>query len=149
MRPAAAEREPTTGGGPMEQQAPSPAPTTPGGRPGPFVVLASGRRSPADPSLATRRVAVPLLAALAAVVVALALGAVAARRLAEGEAVRDSAERADLIVNTALQPVLTDRLTAGDADAMQALDRVVREQLIGHPLVRVKIWSTDGRVLYS
>jgi two-component system NarL family sensor kinase len=90
-----------------------------------------------------------VLAAIAAIVVALALGAVAARRLAEAEAVRDAAERADLIVTTALQPVLTDRLAAGDAHAMQALDRVVREQLIGHPLVRVKIWSTDGRVLYS
>ena len=113
----------------------------------PFVILASG--APAEPTLATRRVAVPVLAAITAVVVALALGAVAARQLAEGEAVREAAERADLIVNTALEPVLTDRLAAGDADALRALDRVVREQLIGHPLVRVKIWSADGQVLYS
>src|SRR3712207_2594604 len=61
----------------------------------PFVVLASG--APAEPTLATRRVAVPVLASIAAIVVALALGAVAARRLAEGEAVRDAAERADFI----------------------------------------------------
>ena len=133
----------------MEQQAPSPAPTTPGGRPGPFVVLASGRRSPADPPLATRRVAVPLLAALAAVVVALALGAVAARRLAEAEAVRDAAERADLIVKTAMQPVLTDRLVAGDPTALRELNQVVRQRVRGPRVVRVKLWRPEGVVLYA
>jgi two-component system NarL family sensor kinase len=143
--PATSRSAPRTSDRPEASAATKPGPRE---RP-PFVVLASGRGTPGDSPLATRRVAVPVLAAIAAVVVALALGAVAARRLAEGEAVRDAAERADLIVNTALQPLLTDRLAAGDAAALQALDRVVRGQLIDRPVVRVKIWSADGQVLYS
>jgi two-component system, NarL family, sensor kinase len=117
-------------------------------RPTEFVVLASGRAS-AEPALATHRVAVPVLAAVAAVLVAIGLGAVAARWLAEGEAVRDASERADLIVNAALEPVLTDQFAAGDPAARAALDRVVRGQVLGRSVSRVKIWSADGQVLYS
>src|SRR5215213_9694984 len=45
--------------------------------PAPFVVLAAGDERPSEPTLATRRILVPVVAALAAVIVAIALGAVA------------------------------------------------------------------------
>jgi len=116
--------------------------------PAPFVVLAAGDERPSEPTLATRRILVPVVAALAAVIVAIALGAVAARSLAEQEGVRDASERADLMAKV-LEPVLTDEVLAREADAMGRLDRVVRRQIIGSSVVRVKIWSADGRIVYS
>jgi two-component system, NarL family, sensor kinase len=117
-------------------------------RPIPFVVLAAGDRPSSEPTLGARRIVLPIVAAVAAVVLAIALGAAAARRLAEQEGVRDASERADLIAKV-LEPVLTDQVLAGDARAVARLDAVVRRQVIGSKVVRVKIWAADGRVVYS
>jgi signal transduction histidine kinase len=93
-----------------------------------------------------------LQVAVAAVLVILAvavLGALAARRLAEREAVDDARRQADLIARAVLQPVLTDGLLDRDPQALAAVDRVVRGQVLGTAVVRVKLWSADGEVLYS
>jgi signal transduction histidine kinase len=130
-------------GAPVAQEAAGPGRGTAS-----FVVLASGDPRTTEPTLPARRVVVPVIAALAAVVMAIALGAVAARRLAEREAIRDATERADLMARV-LEPVLTDQVLAGDAPARSRLDQVVRRQVLGASVVRVKIWSADGRVVYS
>ena len=48
-----------------------------------------------------------------------------------------------------VEPVLTDGLLTGDADAVAAVDRVVRDKVLDDTLVRVKIWRADGTILYS
>jgi len=119
-----------------------------GRRAAPFVVLASAEEARPESPGPARRVVVPIVAALAAVLVAIALGAVAARNVAEREAVRDASERADLMAKV-LAPVLTDQVLAGDAAARQRLDRVVKRQVLGPSVLRVKIWAADGLVVYS
>ncbi|MEA2449383.1 MAG: two-component system, NarL family, sensor kinase, partial [Thermoleophilaceae bacterium] len=44
---------------------------------------------------------------------------------------------------------LTDGLLRGDRGAIARIDRIVRMRVLHDPVVRIKIWSPDGRVLYS
>jgi signal transduction histidine kinase len=48
-----------------------------------------------------------------------------------------------------IEPLLTDSLLTGDPTSVQRIDRVVRTRVLGKSIVRVKIWSRNGRVLYS
>jgi two-component system NarL family sensor kinase len=46
-------------------------------------------------------------------------------------------------------PLCTAGLGRGDAHAVSALDRVVRGQLRDGSVLRVKVWTPQGRILYS
>lgn len=48
-----------------------------------------------------------------------------------------------------IQPLLDDALLTGDATAARRVDRAVKEHVLGGPVVRVKIWTRDGRIVYS
>ena len=116
----------------------------------PWHVLTSGDDPPLRPPVRSRRLLLQLGAAALLVIVLVALaGAAATRRLAENEAVSEAGRRADLIAEAVLQPVLSDGLLTGDATALAELDRVVRAQVVGRYVVRVKIWTADGRIVYS
>ncbi len=116
----------------------------------PWLVLTTGDRAALQPPVRLRRVLLQLGAAALVVVALVALaGAAATRRLAENEAVIEAGRHADLIAESVLQPVLRDGLLAGDPTAMRDLDRVVRAQVLGRDVVRVKIWTADGRIVYS
>ncbi len=100
--------------------------------------------------LGTRRVLIRLVAGIVLVLVVVTVGgSLAARRLAEREAVNDSAAIADVLAETVVQPALTDAVLAGDEAALQAFDDLVRDRVLGDSVVRVKIWSPDGTVLYA
>jgi signal transduction histidine kinase len=100
--------------------------------------------------LGTRRVVTRLVAGIALVLVAVTIGgSLAARRLAEREAVNDAASIADLLAETVVQPALTDALVAGEDTALRAFDGLVRDRVLGDAVVRVKIWGRDGTVLYA
>jgi signal transduction histidine kinase len=100
--------------------------------------------------LGTRRVLIRLVAGIVVVLVAVTIGgSLAARRLAEREAVNDSAAMADVLAETVVQPALTDGLLAGDEAAQQRFDELVRDRVLGNGVVRVKIWGADGKVLYA
>src|ERR1700712_1130034 len=78
------------------------------------IVGAAGPRRP-DAPIRRRRVFVQVILGATAVIIAVALvGVVAARRLAEAEAVNDAAKTADLIAESLVQPVVTDGLPTGD-----------------------------------
>jgi hypothetical protein len=77
------------------------------------------------------------------------LGSWAAQRLAEREAVTDAATIADVLAEAVITPSLTDALAQGDPAAVAAMDAVVRERVLGTRIMRVKLWSPDGRVLYA
>jgi two-component system NarL family sensor kinase len=76
-------------------------------------------------------------------------GVVASRRLAEAQAVNDAAKTANLLADAVAQPALTDALLTGDRAAIAAMDKVVRQAVLGPSIVRVKIWDPAGRILYS
>jgi two-component system NarL family sensor kinase len=103
-----------------------------------------------QPPVNPRRVVTQVVAGLAVVLVLVGvLGSLAAQRLAEREAVNDAATIADVLAEAVITPALTDSLADGDAAAVAAMDAVVRERVLGPRIVRVKLWSPEGQVLYA
>ncbi|HET6698465.1 MAG TPA: ATP-binding protein [Nocardioidaceae bacterium] len=76
-------------------------------------------------------------------------GSVAARTLAEKESVNDAAKTANLFAETVVQPALSDGVVTGDPQALDRIDRVVRAYVLQSAIVRVKLWTPNGRVVYS
>lgn len=106
--------------------------------------------SPDRAPLSSRAVVVRLALGLAAVLVVVGLlAAWAAQWLAEREAVNDAANVTDVLADAVIQPHLSADLVNGDPSAVEEFDRIVREQVLGDDVVRVKIWSADGDVLYA
>ncbi len=130
-----------------EQDPPSDAvPVAPG-----WVTLGDPREQAGhDVVLSPRRVFVQLaLGVVAALLVVGVVGTLAARQLAEREAVNDAATMADVLAEAVVEPSLTDALVAGDGAAIAAFDQVARDRLLSDSIVRVKLWSADGKVLYA
>ena len=65
------------------------------------------------------------------------------------EAIRDARQFAVLAGQGIVEPNVADGVLAGDRDAVGRLDRVVQERVLGDRVVRVKIWTRDGRIVYS
>ncbi|WP_298871816.1 ATP-binding protein [uncultured Microbacterium sp.] len=114
-------------------------------------VLVQARTASAAPRrLSTRAVLVRLALGLAAVLVAVAaLAGFGAQWLAEREAVNDAAHVTNVLAEAVVRPALTDALAAGEPSAIAAFDEIMRTQILGDDVIRVKIWSTQGRVLYA
>ena len=113
--------------------------------------LADGATAPpVRPLPSRRRTLVQLgLAALAVFAVVVVGTSFAASRLAEREAVNDAAHTTNLLALSVVQPAITDALLEGDTAAYDRLDRVVRESVLPNGIVRVKLWSPDGTVVYA
>jgi signal transduction histidine kinase len=89
-----------------------------------------------------------LVAGLLVLVVIGVFLAFAQRRTAVDEAIRDARTLTELEAQDVIGPLLTDdALVPGPA--YDALDRVVRERVLGSRIVRLKIWDASGRVVYS
>jgi signal transduction histidine kinase len=88
-------------------------------------------------------------AGLIAVLVLSAGALLVARRTATAEAVNDARDLAELAGQSIVGPLITKEVLAGDPGALQRLDAVVRQRVLGRSIVRVKVWSTEGRVVYS
>lgn len=115
------------------------------------VVVASDVPAPVDRPLRGRRIFAQLIAGAIVVIIAVGFaGVFAARRLAEAEAVSDAAKTTDLFANLLVQPEITDALLTGDAAALAEIDHVVRDHVMDNSaVVRVKLWDTSGRIVYS
>lgn len=125
-------------------------------RPGPdadagWVVLTRGSEAAAErrPVRTWRVFAQVAAAAVVVLAVVAVLGLSASRRIAEQESVNDAARSTDLLADAVVQPALRDGVVTGDAEALAALDAVVRERVLGDAVVRVKLWDADGRIVYS
>jgi signal transduction histidine kinase len=96
-----------------------------------------------------RAVLVPFaLGSAVALAVALVGGYLALRSVAIDEAKRDTrtkVQEAGQLVESALR----DGILRGDPAAVHAVDDVVLARVLSGSVVRVKLWSGDGRVLYS
>ena len=65
------------------------------------------------------------------------------------EAIRDAKALTQVAGRGIAAPYLTPQLLAGQRGATQAIDRAVRTRLLADPVVRVKIWDSTGRIIYS
>ncbi len=89
------------------------------------------------------------LAGLLALAVVAVAGALVLDRVSEDEAVEEARRLATLAGRGVVEPALTDGVLAGDPDALAALDLVVQERVLSDDVVRVKVWTPEGRIAYS
>jgi signal transduction histidine kinase len=85
---------------------------------------------------------------LAALIVGAAL-AIASRRLGEREAINDAKTQTIARAQGFVEPRLTDGLVTLDETSLLAIDDVVRSDVLDDQLVRMKLWTRDGRIVYS
>lgn len=71
------------------------------------------------------------------------------REIGRSEAIRNARETVRLAAAGVVEPNLRNGLLRGDPAAIAQVDEVVQERVLSDSIVRVKIWSADGRVLYS
>lgn len=143
MARSADVREPASGTGSAPQRDPV-DPTV-----GWVTVVSPASRPAAEPPVRLRRVVLQTVVAAAVVVALVALaGTLLSRRIAENQSVHDVTQRTDLLAESVLQPGLTDAM-ATDPAAAARLDPLVRSRILSDSLVRVKLWTAQGTVLYS
>ena len=90
--------------------------------------------------------------ALASLVVAVAVGVAGAleiRRAAVTAATDDARTVTEVLAHSVIIPNLTDALVDGDPAAVARMDRAVIGKVTAGSLVRVKLWTPDGRIVYS
>ena len=87
---------------------------------------------------------------LAAVVLVSMLGVWLFSRAGEEEAVRDAQDQTRIAAEGSVEPAVTEALLRGDPGALDGFDRVIQEHVLSDPsVVRVKIWTRSGRIVYS
>ena len=90
-----------------------------------------------------------VLSALALLAVVGTIGVVGLHRTAESEALRQAGQRTQAVGEGVLAPELTEAVMRGDPAALRRFDRIVRTRVLRGPITRVKLWTPDGRVVYS
>jgi two-component system NarL family sensor kinase len=90
-----------------------------------------------------------VLANLIAVVLLLAGSLWASRDAAEDEAIAEARNATDMLAALLVTPNLDDRLAAGDPESASRLHAVLLDRLPEINVVRVKVWTPDGRIIYS
>jgi two-component system NarL family sensor kinase len=71
------------------------------------------------------------------------------RKVSEREAIRDAKEVTRIAGNGIVAPALRQVTLEGNPVALAKLDKTVRAHVLREPVVRVKLWTTDGRIVYS
>jgi two-component system NarL family sensor kinase len=94
----------------------------------------------------------PLIAFVLLGVVALALvavpGVIVIRRLATDQALAE-ARQLTVVTSRVVERRVNEGLLTGDAESLAAVATVVRDAVLHDPVVRVKIWTPEGRIVYS
>ncbi len=70
-------------------------------------------------------------------------------RDAENQAIGHAKDITQVEATGIVQPALSDSLLTLDPAAIGALDRIVRQRILNHDVVRVKLWTSNGTVIYS
>jgi signal transduction histidine kinase len=116
----------------------------------PWTTLASGKSTVDRSGMTTARMLAQVgLAALILITLVGAGGVVVSRRTAEREAVNGAAQATDLLADAVLQPALLDGIVSSEADAVARVDTAVRQRVLNHAIRRVKLWTPQGRIVYS
>jgi signal transduction histidine kinase len=122
------------------------------GVPGPRPVVLARRADCVDRDRPIPMIRIVAPIAVGAVLIAATVGiggALVSRRIAESQAVHDVAELTDAYATSVVQPALTDAMAADSTVARRVLDPIVRNNLIGGSLIRVKLWTPQGTVRYA
>jgi len=90
-----------------------------------------------------------MLASFAAIAVIVIGGFFALRQVATDEAERGTRERVVAEARLVEAAGLEDGILRGDPAAIERLDSLVLGQIVTGSVVRVKLWSKDGTILYS
>jgi two-component system NarL family sensor kinase len=89
------------------------------------------------------------LGGFVALAVAGAISYLVLRDVGTNEALKNARQLTELVGKGVVEPNLTRGVVRGDPAALARFDRIVRERVLRDPIVRVKIWAPDGRVVYS
>jgi two-component system NarL family sensor kinase len=103
-------------------------------------------RTPTSVGGAVTRFAVVSVAAL---LVLGAVGVTIMRRTGTSEAIREAKQVTRLVGRGTVEPRVTGAVVAGDPRALARLDGLIRRRVLRDPIVRVKIWTPSGRIVYS
>jgi two-component system, NarL family, sensor kinase len=112
-------------------------------------LLRGSARGGRKPVSVTRAVVQFGLASLIAVIAIGFAGVEVLKSTGHREAFSDAKELTTLAGRGIVQPAATSSLATGDPSARARVDRLVRSSVIGHGIVRVKIWTPQGRIVYS
>jgi two-component system NarL family sensor kinase len=89
------------------------------------------------------------LVGLAVLVVVGLGGSAVLRSQGRSEAIREAREVTRFAAEAVVEPAVTPSLLRGDPRAVASMDTVVGHRVLRPPVVRVKLWSPTGRILYS
>jgi signal transduction histidine kinase len=89
------------------------------------------------------------LAGVVALVVLSTMLTVILNQTGLSEAISNARQFTSLVGQDVIEPSLTDTLLEGGGAARSEFDQTIRQRVIRGPVVRVKLWSTTGKVLYS
>jgi two-component system, NarL family, sensor kinase len=89
------------------------------------------------------------LSGLAVLLLVGIVGVLVLRRVGTAEATREAADITTVAGRGVIQPALRDGVVTGDAKSLNELDAVVQRSVLRDPIVRVKIWDANGRIVYS
>jgi len=84
-----------------------------------------------------------------AILVVAAVAALAIRHITDDQALREAKQLTRVTALSAVTPDLTNQVLTGSPAALARLDRTVRTRVLRSPVVRVKLWTLDGRIVYS
>jgi len=90
-----------------------------------------------------------MLGSLAAIAVVVVGGFLALRTVARHEAERDTRAQVQTLGRLVQSAGLSDGVLRGDPHALRKLDDVVQGQVLNDSVIRVKLWTRGGRILYS
>lgn len=107
------------------------------------------RARPAGTPSVARAVTQFALTGFAVLALALTGSLFIVRSLGTSEALRDARQFALISGQGIVEPALRDDLLRADGRAQARLDQIVQERVLGDRVIRVKIWNTKGRILYS
>lgn len=71
------------------------------------------------------------------------------QRAARSEALADARVTTELLAHSVAEPAMPPRLIDGDAGAIDRFDLEVRDRLVVGDVRRIKIWRSDGTIVYS
>jgi two-component system, NarL family, sensor kinase len=122
-----------------------------GSRTAPKAPKNAARRARSLLSFGNGRSAVAQFALSGLLIVALlgVVGVELLRHAGSSEAMRNAKDTTRLAATGVAQPNLTPGVVSGDPAALARFDRIMRASVVRSPIVRVKIWTADGRVVYS
>lgn len=117
---------------------------------GRWIVVTERGASPERAGAPRLRTALLQVGAAGLVVVAVVaiVGGLLSRRTAESQSVHEVAQLTNVLADSVVQPALTDAM-ATSTTAAAALDPLIRARVLSSSLVRVKIWTPQGRIVYS